>query len=141
MNLISKKKVLELEGSPRERGNIHGKILKNTILEFIERWQYQLRKNWTIDPKKYINNVVNETNFLSAVRKWSPNLLEEVEGIGEGADIDFDTIFAIQLLDENFWYPGVFRNREYFNIEKIEPITRKPDSVSRFFLVLHYGFY
>ena len=47
-----------------------------------------------------INKKYKETNYLSAIKKYTSSLLEEVKGIAEGSKIDFDTIFAFQLLDE-----------------------------------------
>lgn len=108
MSPLSDFKVLELEGSPRERGQIHGEEIKSMIWELTERWKSRFLVCWQLDPDKYIDKILEKTNFIKAVKKWAPHLLEEVEGIGEGADIDFNTIFALQLYDElvsyTTWY-------------------------------------
>lgn len=106
MKKSSKIKVLTLEGSPKERGSIHGEALKPMILEIIERYKYQLRLNLQKDPGTLIDYFLSNTNFLSTVKKWTPHLLEEIEGIAESVGIDFKEIFALQLVahDEGWWF-------------------------------------
>ena len=97
-------KIVVLEGSPKERGYVHGTQLKSQITEVIERWKYQLLQISGINPDKLIAEFMENTNFLTAVKKWTPHLLEEVEGIADGAGIEFDAIFALQCGDEEWWY-------------------------------------
>lgn len=97
-------RLLVLDGSPRERGLVHGETLKSMVSEVIERWKYRLRVDHGIKPERLIDKFVEETDFVAAVRKWSPHLLNEVEGIGEGADVDFNTIFTLQCMDEQWWW-------------------------------------
>ena len=73
----------------------------------VERWRYSLLRGFNKDPQSLIDLFMEETGFLSTVKKVSPELLREVEGIGEGADVDFNTIFALQCMDEMWWFfPG-----------------------------------
>lgn len=106
MKLSSKIKVLTLEGSPKNRGHIHGEILKPMILEILERYKYQLRFNLQKNPDSLIDYFLSNTNFLSTVKKWTPHLLEEIEGIAESVGVDFKEIFALQLVphDEGWWF-------------------------------------
>ncbi len=97
-------KVLALEGAPRERGRIHGEALKSMIQEVVERWKYFLNQQLRQNPDETIRQFVGGTNFLAAVEKWTPHLLEEVKGIAEGSGVDFDAIFGLQLMDEGVWY-------------------------------------
>jgi len=98
-------KVITLEGSPKERGRIHGETLKHMILEIIERYKYYLQFNYNKDPDQLITYFLSNTHFLSTVKKWTPMLLEEIEGIAEGVGIDFKEIFALQMVahDEGWW--------------------------------------
>lgn len=102
----SKIQVLELEGSPKERGRIHGDALRPLILEVLERYKYLLRLNLNKNPDPIIDDFLVNTEFLSATKKWAPQLLEEVEGIAEGAGIDFKEIFTMHLAahDEKWWF-------------------------------------
>jgi len=102
-------KFLVLEGTPRERGRIYGETLGPMIAEFIERWKYRLSMATGMDPDRYLGRFLEETGLVAAVKKWAPKLLEEVEGIGEGAGVDFNTIFAYQCADEERWYRDSFK--------------------------------
>lgn len=104
MKTPSKGKVLILEGNPRERGQIHGEMLKPLILEGIERWKFRLHAHYQINPDQLIDQFIKKTNFIPTINQWAPHLLEEVKGIGEGASVDFKTIFIWQCMDEQWWH-------------------------------------
>ena len=93
-----------LEGTPRQRGRIYGETRKTGILSLIEQWKVYLETSNKMDPETYIEQFFEETDLLKAVKRWTPGLLDEVEGIGEGAGVDFKVIFALQLPDEEWWY-------------------------------------
>jgi len=102
--MIRPLRVVELEGTPRERGRAHGEALKPLVQEFIERWKYRLRQVYQENPDELIDRFMEETRFVDAVKRWAPRLLDEVEGIGEGADVDFNTMFTVQCGDEQWWW-------------------------------------
>jgi isopenicillin-N N-acyltransferase-like protein len=106
INISSKIRVLTLEGSPKERGRIHGETLKSMIREILERYRHNLHYNYHKDPDQLIDYFLSNTNFLLAVKKWTPLLLEEVEGIADGVGVDFREIFAMQMAahDEGWWF-------------------------------------
>ncbi len=104
METLSDIQVLVLQGSPRERGRIHGETLKSKILAHLDGWKDMLGKDTGMNPDQYLAQLLRETNFLPAVARWTPALLEEVKGIAEGSGVDFETIFAVQLGDEEWWY-------------------------------------
>ena len=96
-------KFLVLAGSPRERGRIHGETLRNEIREMVETNNADLRAaGWK--PEDYINLITEKTGFIAATERWTPHLVEEMKGIGEGAGLDFKTTFAWNLLDESDWF-------------------------------------
>ena len=74
------------------------------ILQAIEAWKASLRKSSGTEPDRYIDEFLADTNFVAAVKSWAPNLLEEVNGLGEGAGVDSKVIFAYQCTDEDYWY-------------------------------------
>ena len=96
--------VLVLDGTARERGRAHGEALRQQIHEMVGLWKENIAQDIKRNPDAFLMELVQETDFFPAVRHWTPNLLEEVEGIAEGADIDFQTIFARQLSDEEPWF-------------------------------------
>lgn len=97
-------RVIELKGSARARGLAHGETLRADIHELFGKWKENIRQDMDIDPDVFLEQMVTETDFIPAVKKWTPELLEEVEGIAEGAGVDFNTVFARQLSDEELWF-------------------------------------
>ncbi len=96
--------VLVLEGSSRKRGQIHGESLRANIHELISSWKEDIHKVHNTHPDKYIEEFVAYQKFNKSIKRWIPELEEEVLGLGEGSDVDPKTIYAFQLLDEEWWY-------------------------------------
>jgi hypothetical protein len=97
-------KVLDLSGSPYERGLEHGRKLRTEIGKVVGLWKEDLGRQGKGDPDRLIKRFLAETNFVPVIRKWTPDLLEEVRGIADGAGLPFDTMFAFQLVDEVWVY-------------------------------------
>lgn len=95
---------IELRGNARQRGLIHGETLRDLVVEHLERWKDALVADMQIDPNTYVNQLLAETNFIPAIERWAPDLLEELRGISEGAGTDFRYTFARALSDEEPWY-------------------------------------
>jgi hypothetical protein len=87
--------VIELKGSPRVRGLAHGETLRAHIHELFGKWKENIRQDMHMDPDVFLEQMVSETDFIPAVKRWTPELLEEVEGIAEGAGVDFNTKTAV----------------------------------------------
>jgi isopenicillin-N N-acyltransferase like protein len=105
-------KVLVLEGSPHERGVTHGRTLKQQIHRFIRIWKAELAREYKMDSDIFIKRFAQNTNYVSAMKRWTPDLLEEIHGIAEGAGLDFDTTLVLQLIDE-YWVNGEAVAREH----------------------------
>src|SRR5262249_47238069 len=97
--------VVTLEGSPFDRGVTHGKTLKAQIHELMKHWKADLAERYKMPADAFIKKFVQQTAFQPAIKKWTPDLLDEVRGIAKGADLDFDTVFVFQLPDE-YWVNG-----------------------------------
>ena len=93
-------RVVDLTGTPYEMGKIHGRTLKPEILELLERWKKDLTKTYQVPAEVFIRNLLKKTDFQPAIARWTPGLLDEVRGIADGAGVDFDTMYAYQLVDE-----------------------------------------
>jgi isopenicillin-N N-acyltransferase like protein len=104
MQALPKKHILELSGTPRQRGRIHGEVLKNEIHELLALWKEFLVAENKLDPGEYIRDFLQHTDFIPAINKWTPGLLEEVRGTAEAAGVDYAGLFAFQLQDEQWWY-------------------------------------
>ena len=98
-------KVLVLEGTPYERGLQHGTALKKEIHELVKIWKEDIQKTYETAADVFIEKFLAATNFEKAVKEWTPELWDELKGISEGSGLDFDTIFAFQLVDE-IWVLG-----------------------------------
>jgi isopenicillin-N N-acyltransferase-like protein len=94
---------LVLEGSPRERGRIHGESLRAEIQEMVAGL-LEMASSGGADPTDGIARIVRGTGFLDAAERWVPHVVEEIRGIGDGAGIAFETVFAWNLLDEAEWF-------------------------------------
>jgi len=92
--------ILHLNGTPYENGFQHGKIMKNMILELVGLWKKDIEKKYQISADKFIATFLDSTDYIPSIKKWTPDLLEEIKGISAGSGIDFNTIFAFQLIDE-----------------------------------------
>jgi hypothetical protein len=95
---------LALDGPGRARGRIHGESLRGMIHDGIGRWKDALARGLTAPPDAYIRELVTRTSFTAAIRRWAPDLGEEVEGLAEGAGVDRETMLAYQLVDEEWWF-------------------------------------
>ncbi len=97
-------RVLDLSGSPRERGRAHGEELRDRTRDFSQRWRaaLQVPKGWTTE--QYLERFLRDNKFQPVARRLYPDILEEIEGIAEGAGLPFESVFAMQLIDEEWWY-------------------------------------
>lgn len=98
-------KVLVLEGKPYDRGLQHGKTLKEDIHALVELWKANIEQKYKTKADVFIKKFLENSDFPSSIKRWTPDLLDEVRGIADGAGMDYDTIFAFQLVDE-MWVMG-----------------------------------
>jgi hypothetical protein len=96
--------VLVLEGPPRKWGQIHGESMRGKIRELVSLWKDYLHQSILMHPDEYITKFLAGTVFKPAILKWVPEGLEETIGLSEGSGIDFKTIYAFQLMDEEWWF-------------------------------------
>ena len=98
-------KVLVLEGTPYERGLQHGTYLKKDIHELVKIWKEDIQKTYKTEADVFIKKFLDATDFEKAIKEWTPELWDELKGIAEGSGLDFDTVYAFQLVDE-MWVLG-----------------------------------
>jgi isopenicillin-N N-acyltransferase-like protein len=96
--------VVELRGSPRERGRAHGEALRDQIAAVREQWRESLTARFGIAPAAFIATFLGETRFADAMRRWTPALLEETLGIAEGSGRAREETLAFQFMDEEWWF-------------------------------------
>ena len=100
-----KLKIVVLQGTPYERGFVHGKTLKDDINSLVVLWKEHLTQSYQVPADEFIKKLVSHSQYLAAMKKWTPDLVEEVKGLAAGAGIDFDTMLVFQWIDE-YWAQG-----------------------------------
>ena len=95
--------IIDAAGSPREMGRAHGEQARELIATGLERWRDELAKT-DKDADQLWKGLSRTSGFRDASARWAPALLEEIEGIAEGANADPDAIFAGNCLDEAWWW-------------------------------------
>ena len=92
--------ILHLNGTAFENGEQHGKLLRKEINELIGLWKQDIEAKYQMPADTFIKMFLDSTNYIPYIKKWTPELLDEVKGISKGSGIDFNTLFAFQLVDE-----------------------------------------
>jgi len=89
-----------LSGSGYELGLQHGQKLKSEIDDIVKKW----KKNASLvkDVEKVLDEFFEYADFATAIKKWTPDLYDEVRGIADGSGQNFRDIYVLNLLDE-FW--------------------------------------
>jgi len=96
--------VVELSGSPLERGRMHGEALRPKIGSFLQAWKGFIHASVGVPADDYVAGFLGHTQFPKAMMKWTPDLVDELKGISEGAAVDHDTLMAFNFTDEYTWY-------------------------------------
>ena len=101
--------VVTCTGPSGQRGEQHGEALRDRIADGLGRWAEAIAARHDVDPDAYVAGFVRGTDFLPAIRRWTPDLLAEVEGIARGAAQPWERIFAFNLLDEEWTWRRTHR--------------------------------
>ena len=94
--------VVTCAGSSGRRGEQHGEALRGVIAEGLSNWAESIASAHGVAPDAYFDGFVQGTDFLPAIRRWTPGLLDEIEGIARGAAQPWPWIYAYNLLDEEW---------------------------------------
>jgi hypothetical protein len=95
--------IVRCAGTPRQRGEAHGEALRGLIGAALDRWMTGLHAEHP-DPRAYLRDFLARTDYIAAMTRWTPDLLEEIHGIAAGAAVPFEQLFAYNLLDEEWWF-------------------------------------
>ena len=102
--------VLEVSGTPRQRGRAQGEGLRPLIAERDRSWRGEIERRTKISADDFIEDFLQRTNFIPAIERWTPGLHEEVKGIAEGSGLSYRAILAAQFMDEEWWFQRQHRN-------------------------------
>jgi predicted choloylglycine hydrolase len=102
----------EVSGSAYARGRQLGTARRKQIQAYWVDWMKALRSAGVADPEAYIAAFREDTNFLPAIAEHTPDLLDEVRGIADGADQNPEWLLASQLMDEEWAYRPRYRRSD-----------------------------
>ena len=93
---------VSFKGSGYALGLQHGKELKTAISELIAKWKKSVESQLNKPADQVVVEFFAYAHFDDAIKKWTPDLYEEVRGIADGSGQAFNDIMVHNLLDE-FW--------------------------------------
>jgi len=96
--------VVEMAGPPRERGWIYGESQRHRIAGILDKWYADIAATHGVEPRRYIADFMAETDFRPAIEEHTPDVMEEVRGLAEGAGVDLEVMLAFNCMDEEWWY-------------------------------------
>ena len=89
-------------GDPRTIGRTHGEVAGEQIRALLAAWRSRAAGEGDgLD--SVVHALAQECGFRSATRRWLPDLVDEVDGLAEGAGISQDEAFALNCMDEAWW--------------------------------------
>jgi predicted choloylglycine hydrolase len=94
----------------------HGRFFKKEIGEIVLKWKESTTSQLERDSDEVLEEFFAYANFEGSIKKWTPELYEEVRGIAEGSQQRFDQIMVLNLLDEFWVYRNSLENHHCSNI-------------------------
>lgn len=91
-----------LTGTGYELGLQHGQIFRKEIGELLARFKEKTTQELGKDANEVLADFYQKTSFESTIKRWTPEIYEEVRGIADGAGQAFNDVMVFSLLDE-FW--------------------------------------
>ncbi|UII81125.1 C45 family peptidase [Flagellimonas sp. CMM7] len=95
-------KQMNFSGTGYKLGLQHGSQLKEEIAAIIKAWKTNTSKQLGKDANEVVADFFEYANFIKAIKRWTPELYEEIIGISDGSGQSFRDVFVLNLLDE-FW--------------------------------------
>ena len=94
--------VANLSGEGYALGLQHGQFFKKEIALLVAKWKANVEKDLKQPADSILRAFFDYAHFDEAIKKWTPELYEEVRGIADGSGQSFHDIMVQSLLDE-FW--------------------------------------
>ena len=93
---------VRLSGRGYELGLQHGNLLKREIGELVIKMKENTANSLKKDANQAIKDFIAYAQFTDDIKKYTPDLYEEIRGIADGSGQSFNDIMVFNLLDE-FW--------------------------------------
>jgi len=95
--------VVEVEGSPYKCGEQHGSEVKDKIQSNIDFYLDLWSRTRGLSRREILERA---RELQASISDYSPDLLEEMRGVAEGAGVTLDEVVAINGRYELVWYVG-----------------------------------
>jgi len=89
--------IIDLKGKPYELGKTHGRILAKEIRANLELYYMMFRGLTGLEPEQCL---AHTGRIFDVMQKDAPHLLEEMEGIAQGADVPLQEILFLNARSE-----------------------------------------
>ena len=123
---VTSNEIVGCRGDGRERGCAQGEALRGQIHGLLERWDAAAIARLGRPPQTLVSGLVETTGFLAAIERHTPDLLAEVRGIAEGANVAFGRILALNLMDEEWWFTAPAEPRNACTLIAVGPADGRP---------------
>ena len=100
--------LLEVSGSPTERGQAHGETFKGLIRDLVAvNFEDMVHATQGYLTKERVYEIVS--TYTGPTRDYAPDLFEELEGIAEAADVPLEDLLALNaFLELHDYYSDAF---------------------------------
>src|SRR5258708_3561281 len=96
--------VIDCEGEAPSVGRAHGEGARSLVRAGLARWEDAVVRPSKRGIERYVTEILSGSGFLAGTQAAAPRLIEEIRGIAEGAGVSFETLFAYNLMDEQWWF-------------------------------------
>ena len=91
--------MIPLQGSARQRGRIYGESVREKIHAMLEEVKEAILHKTGDEGEELLKSFIRSTGYLARAEAETPELVEEVRGLAEGANLSFDAAFALQSVE------------------------------------------
>lgn len=118
---------LRIEGTGTQRGEAHGEQLRELIAEAARRWHADAGSA----AEDQLVALVDRSGFRTTAERYAPDLVNEIDGIARGSAVDGRTIWALNLLDEDWWIRDHRARGEACSTFGVEPGLNQPAVIAQ----------
>jgi isopenicillin-N N-acyltransferase-like protein len=116
--------IIELnQADPKKRGQAYGKAARGRIAEILAVYREIIRR---VTGETWEETVVRGAPFIQKAAEFAPDLVEEIQGIAEGANRKFEDIFLLNARSEILFNPQVLA-QECTTMAALPEVTKNGD--------------